>query len=563
MSRKKTTDEFKQEVFDLVGDEYSVVGEYINSRIKIIFKHNVCGKTFEMIPTGFLSAGYRCRYCAYKKIGESKRKTTDEFKQEVFDLVGDEYSVVGEYINASTPIEIKHNVCNNINLQRPQNFLNGHRCNYCNGSFKKSLDEFKQEVFDLVGDEYSVVGEYVNTNTKILMRHYIDVDTFHTFEILPYKFLSGTRCTEPSCYYSALSNTQRMSTAEFKKAVYNLVGDEYSVETYGQNTFEKVKFIHNDCKKSFMMRPNNFISGGQRCPHCVSRTTSKAEIEIYNFLKSFYTGTITKNYRTKNKNEIDIYLPKEKIGIEYDGLYWHSDNFLDPKYHLTKMLFYKQKGIKIINIFEDEWLNKKELVKDKIRHIIGYSTKAKVYARKCTVSLISAYQKNLFLEENHIQGGDKSNIKLGLYNNNELIAVMTFGKFRSALGSKKTNNSEYELIRYASSKIVLGGFGKLLKYFIRNYEPTKIKTFADLRWSNQDNTIYSIYNFKLSHISAPNYYYTKGVKKYHRYSFRKQVLQEKLPDLYDINLTEFEIMNKSLYNRIWDCGNLVYELNID
>ena len=67
--RRKTTREFKQEVYNLVGNEYSVLGEYVTNKIKIKMKHNLCGNEFEMTPNRFLS-GNRCRECWKKRVGE-------------------------------------------------------------------------------------------------------------------------------------------------------------------------------------------------------------------------------------------------------------------------------------------------------------------------------------------------------------------------------------------------------------------------------------------------------------------------------------------------------------
>ena len=120
----------------------------------------------------------------------------------------------------------------------------------------------------------------------------------------------------------------------------------------------------------------------------------------------------------------------------------------------------------------------------------------------------------------------------------------------------------HELVRYAgkSEYIIVGGFSKLLKYFTRNYEYTGIKTFADIRWSSLDSNLYNINGFVKKHISEPNYwYFQRDLVRHHRYSFRKNVLHEKL-ETFDPELTEVENMKNNNWSRIWDCGNLVYEM---
>ena len=132
----------------------------------------------------------------------------------------------------------------------------------------------------------------------------------------------------------------------------------------------------------------------------------------------------------------------------------------------------------MIHIFEFEWLNKQEIIKAKLKSLFNVEQKH-IYARNCIVKEINSKTKNLFLNTNHIQGEDKSNIKIGLFNENELVAVMTFGKPRF------NKNYEWELIRYATSKHVIGGAGKLLTYFERTYKPKSIITYADRRFSQR------------------------------------------------------------------------------
>jgi hypothetical protein len=174
------------------------------------------------------------------------------------------------------------------------------------------------------------------------------------------------------------------------------------------------------------------------------------------------------------------------------GDYWHSEKYKPSEYHLNKTLECEKIGYKLIHIFEYEWLNKQDIIKNKLNFYLN-SYKECIYARKCMVKEISVSDKNKFLNKYHIQGEDKSKIKLGLFYQDELVAVMTFGKPRF------NKNYEYELIRYATSKHVIGGAGKLLKYFERNYKPKSIITYADRRFSQ--GNMYSKLGFTLDHIS--------------------------------------------------------------
>ena len=184
----KNTKIFKEEVFNLVGNEYSVLGEYKKAMEKLLMKHNTCGNEYYVKPNGFLN-GSRCPKC----YGNNK-KTTKIFKEEVFNLVGNEYSVLGEYINSDTNLLLKHNTCGNEYYVKPYNFINT-KCPKCYGSHKKTTEIFKEEVFNLVGNEYSVLGEYINTNSKILVKHNTCGNEYY---VSPNSFLNNSnRC--PKC----------------------------------------------------------------------------------------------------------------------------------------------------------------------------------------------------------------------------------------------------------------------------------------------------------------------------------------------------------------------------
>jgi len=186
-------------------------------------------------------------------------------------------------------------------------------------------------------------------------------------------------------------------------------------------------------------------------------------------------------------------------------------------------------------------------------------TNYSIGARKCIIKELDSKTKNKFLDKYHIQGKDNSSIKLGAFYKARLVAVMTFGKRRIALGKKESKDNEYELLRFVTvaNFNIIGIASKLLKYFERNYNPLKLITYADRRWSQ--GNLYHQLGFEFSHISKPNYFYFKNneIKRYHRFNFRKNVLYYKI-DKYDVNLTEVQNMKNNNYTRIFDCGNYMF-----
>lgn len=229
-------------------------------------------------------------------VKRNNRKTNEEFIEEVKALVGDKYTVLSEYVNAKTPIPIKHNTCGNIHNFTPNDFLSGTRCPACFRNFRKTQKQFEKEVCDKVGKEYTVLGKYKNTHTKIKMRHNCDRCSNYEYEVLPSAFLKGERC--PACY----KMTSKHTNEDFVKKVFELVGDEYTfLEPYiTANTKIKVRHNCDNCGNyEYMVKPTKFVDRGCRCPKCQGEVpVSQEEFEqrVKNQVGDEYTviGNIVK-----------------------------------------------------------------------------------------------------------------------------------------------------------------------------------------------------------------------------------------------------------------------------
>ena len=164
-----------------------MLGEYKRTHSKILFKHNVCRNQFEMTPHNFLS-GQRCPKCQHR----SWAKTTDEFKKEMRDLVGDEYQLLDEYINRKTKVTLYHKSCGISYTVTPSDFLHGYRCPHCYGNTKLTQEEFEKRVYQLYQDEYTVLGKYINSATKIKIKHN---KCGHEWDVRPRDFI----CKQSGC----------------------------------------------------------------------------------------------------------------------------------------------------------------------------------------------------------------------------------------------------------------------------------------------------------------------------------------------------------------------------
>ena len=205
----------------------------------------------------------------------------------------------------------------------------------------------------------------------------------------------------------------------------------------------------------------------------------------------------------------------------------------------------QQAGYSLVTIFEDEWLHKPEIVKSRLLYKLGLC-KDKVYARKTECRPIKPALARQFCNENHIQGYHNASVNYGLFNNDNLVAVMTF---RNGDISKKQSN--WELSRFCSlnDTSVVGAASKLFKTFVKEFNPEYIVTFSDLRWNSGD--VYQSLGFEFLSMSSINYWYVDGTKRKHRYAFRKHSDE-------DQSKTEFELRDSQGWNRIWDCGNAKY-----
>ena len=346
---------------------------------------------------------------------------------------------------------------------------------------------------------------------------------------------------------------------------FNLINENYWKNNFIINGFfdiEKCSKFHNikinvinKYKKIF-----NIIA-----PNKLKHNTLKQN-EIFYWLKNIIKNKFiisTNNRNIISHSELDIYIPYKKFAIEFDGIMYHSygksksskfNNFKDEDkyYHIYKTNKCNKLSITLLHIFENEWNYKKEIWKSVILNKLGLSNK--IFARKCIIKEISYLDSKNFLEENHLQGSCLSKINIGLFYNNELVSLMTFGK------SRFNKNYDWELLRFCNklNTSVIGGASKLLKYFRNNYKGSII-SYANKRWSN--GNLYKKLGFNLVRETEPNYFYFLPNENilYNRILFQKHKLKSKLK-IFDENLTETQNMYNNGYRKIYDCGNYVFEL---
>ncbi len=310
----------------------------------------------------------------------------------------------------------------------------------------------------------------------------------------------------------------------------------------------------NNCDNTFSFTKQYFQKSKYKtemCTYCFPRqiTKSQGESELFEFVKSLETQAIQSYRNHYHDKEIDIFVPNKNIGFEYNGLYWHSESVLisnnkDSKSDYEKYKHFLEKGIRIYQIFEDEWKHKQEIVKSRIKNILGFSSN-KIYARNCVVKLIDSKTSSDFINKFHIMGNGRSNVRLGLYYQDNLVSVMTFSKNNLSRKIK-----DWEINRFVSlnDTVVIGGASKLFKHFVKLENPKSVVSYADNRWSN--GNLYKTLGFKKHSDGTPNYWYFLPNNNFriHRFNLRKHSSDDQL-------LTEYENRLNQGYLRIWDCGS--------
>lgn len=286
-----------------------------------------------------------------------KKLSHDEFVKKVNEAHGKDIEILGKYINKRTKVLIKHK-CGYTWKTNPQTLYKGHGCPLCGGNVKKNTTTIKKEIFELVGDEYELLDEYINTNTPILFKHNI---CGNIFKMSPKAFIvSGQRCPKERYIKSAKSNS--IPFYKIKMKIESLGKGDYEIVSEYVKSSQKVTFLHHSCGKTFELQPTRFIQGGIRCPYCYR---SKGEEVISDYLKSnnikFKEQYKIQECKNKRPLPFDFAIfedDKLKCLIEYDGSQHYQakfgvgkDEYLKIKYNDTiKNNYCKENNIILIRI---------------------------------------------------------------------------------------------------------------------------------------------------------------------------------------------------------------------
>jgi len=438
--------------------------------------------------------------------------------------------------------------------------------------------------------KYNIINEVISYKKNLIIKDYclhgvliIEKNIFNKIYHISEEKIYCEKCkieilknknftNEEFIYYKNLFNNLSKNKSEIiykKKYVYLYYPFIYKIISdislkYNINWIESCYIFKNDINKIPICEHENcentvrFANASKHYNKFCdlhSNCYSSQQKELKTFITNNYDNIILENKNKIIKGQLDIYIPDKKLAIEFNGIYWHGDLFKEKDYHYNKWKMCKDKGIKLITIWEDDWNNKGEIVKNIINNELELIS-TKINTRDCSIKEINYKETKEFLNNNHLQGFCPSSINIGLILDNELISIITFRKIRNI--NYNLNVNDFELLRFCNKLniSIKGAASKLFKYFIDNFKPNKIISYANCDIS--DSNFYNILGFKeIRHIGI-NYWWGKNNNKFNKSNLMKHKLIEQG---YDHDKTEDEIMRERGFFKIYGTGNLKYEKN--
>jgi hypothetical protein len=310
-----------------------------------------------------------------------------------------------------------------------------------------------------------------------------------------------------------------------------------------------IKVKCNSCGEEFELIRSPFYTFWlyDRCNKCYPKVAGKSieEKELLNWIKSIYSGLIIENSRQIiPPKEIDIYIPEFKLGIEYNGIYWHTG---DRKRHREKWELAQKKDIDLIQIWSSEWRDSKAIIQSIIKNRLGKSIP--IFARKCEIKEISIKEARIFAETYHLQGFYPG-IYIGLYYNGELVDMSIFCKSRFG------NKSDWELTRHCIKEgmRVIGGLSREISFFKKLGNNGSIIDYCDMRLFNGRGH----WGFKEIGITPPDMQYSDYNNIIPRGRFQKWRMKNINGFKFDENLTQRQNLLNNGMDFIYGVGHKIF-----
>lgn len=416
--------------------------------------------------------------------------------------------------------------------------------------FSVSFDEMVSKAREVHGDTYKYTG-HRRENGKTWLG--IECSVHGPFWQHAGGHLSGYGCIK--CGNDLVSDSLAKPDSQWIQEAREVHGDLYQYKGVVRERLGQTRIVA-VCQKhgEFTQRAGGHLNG-TGCPSCAP-LISKPNREISEFLTGLGVEHMMEAPIPGSLKKLDLYVPEVKLGIELNGIYWHSDEYKDRNYHADKQASAAEAGIRIVHIFDDEWSRKRAIVERALKNSLGLATENKISARSCSIGPVHTPDARVFMENNHIQGFVGATMYYGLFYSGALVALAGITMKEGGRGGK-SSNTQAELVRYSTSASVRGGLSKLLKYAQTSMKFTRLTTFSDLRFF--EGKSYAKVGFVEDGRIRPDYFYSKGGKRVHKCLLQKsrvKAMAAKGLALYDPTYTELKLSQLNGYSRVWDCGKI-------
>lgn len=282
---------------------------------------------------------------------------------------------------------------------------------------------------------------------------------------------------------------------------------------------------------------------------------SSAQEEVSAYIESLGFDIIRNDRSVIAPLELDIVIIGKGVAIEFNGTYWHTEAQGKGRgYHKNKRDLCADKGVTLIQVWSDDWEDKPDVVRTMIAHKLGLNAKPRIYARKCLARGISHGESAVFCDANHILGRANGSAHIGLFTaDGVLVAVSVW----------RRDGDRLLLVRYCTSRVVVGGMGKLLAKgisYARELGLRQIVTFADHEVS--DGALYEKLGFTAEATIPPDYSYLVGGRRTHKFRYRKERFRTDPKLTYVDGATEKQLARMNGLERVWDSGKTRYVLDL-
>ena len=552
--KKSSTEEFVSKCREIYGDAYDYsCTNYVSSKLPVEIVCRKHGK-FAKSPNLILAKRSGCPKCGNARKGLVNKLT----EQKVLQALADKYpgyapfKLLAPYTRNTDTVQFTCSThgeqCSTVvylrGLDQPT------PCPVCNTIASFARRRTSQEDFILAcravhGDRYGYDDlNYVTSQDKVT----VICSTHKAFTVEAESHRLGTGC--PKCYWAARQSDVLPFNLWLSRA-RKVHGDKYGyIEESYKGTSQQVRIVcptHGEFSQL-----GNSHTAGSECPKCAA-IGSKGQRELTEYLRNAGLEVLTDHKLDDlSRLEVDCYIPDKNLAIEYDGLKWHSTQCKSSGYHKVKRSLVERKGVSLIRIFEDEWLECRHQVESLLKMRLGLS-QGKLHARKCKLVEIDNLTAQNFYNSNHIQGWRRFGKHAALEFEGTVVAVMTFTQNTSERG-KVANKGAYELARFASSMQVVGGASRLFKALIEELGATTVVSYSDNRLFS--GKVYTNLGFSKVADVPPSYTYWKEGqnKRLHKSHFRHSNLAKILGDRYNPNLTERANCEAAGYYQVYDCG---------